>query len=160
MSREQILASIILQDPHRKLFLFVCDRGCNLRFCIPGEMMVRVYETRAEGERSAVQLAKYSSYLDIEKVFQVTEDAGGNARLFWKDTAEEVVLDVQGYIVKQDLPPLFQGHKFAHNLLPFMTIQYAHIVLTLDSLAIHCWHPRMLCSCAVVFQVSAVHAML
>ncbi|KAF8573417.1 hypothetical protein K439DRAFT_1625095 [Ramaria rubella] len=96
--REKILSSIIVDSAHSK-------------------NIVDVFESRVSGKREHVQLAKYGSLEKVEAAFDVAEDAGGIVRLFWKGTHDEVVLDVQGYLVKHRLPPLPKGYRFAQNPL-------------------------------------------
>ena len=59
----------------------------------------KFYSERATGDREAVQLAKYPSLEVVEATFDVGEDPMGNARLYWKGTHNEVVLEMQGFLV-------------------------------------------------------------
>jgi hypothetical protein len=69
-------------------------------------------QTRVESEVCGkLQLCEYDDDVKIRCLFQINFMPGGYTFLAWKDTSDEVVLDVTGYIADYVLPPVTKDTK-------------------------------------------------
>lgn len=67
-------------------------------------------ERRLE-DRAEQQLSAYVDYQKIRRDFKVSEKEGGFKFLEWRDTSEEVMLDVSGLLVRFNLPPITKWNR-------------------------------------------------
>jgi hypothetical protein len=68
--------------------------------------LATLFNARTESKvHSKLQLSYYDDDLHIERAFRV-QTSGTYSMLVWRDSGEEVILDVQGIIGQCLLPPL------------------------------------------------------
>lgn len=73
-------------------------------FLIEGSIE-KVYSERAYSDRAIAQIANYDQFSSLEGKFRIMYDRNDVACLVWKETEEEVVFDVQGFLTRHSLPP-------------------------------------------------------
>jgi hypothetical protein len=78
---------------------------------------------RAESDTyQSYQLAAFDDDSKIRRSFKVVVGPENYAFLVWRDSGEEVVLQVQGMLVSCSLPPLSSKTKYVH--LKFSILSY------------------------------------
>jgi hypothetical protein len=74
--------------------------------------LTRWAQTRVESEaRGKLQLCEYDDDAKIRRSFRTNSMPGGYTFLVWKDTSDEVILDVPGYVADYVLPPVTKKTK-------------------------------------------------
>ena len=71
----------------------------------------KIYDSRASGNRSDIQLAKYLKLPTIATAFDTIADNRGIYCIVWKGTYDEAVFDVQGYLAGYNLPPFYPSYQ-------------------------------------------------
>jgi hypothetical protein len=71
------------------------------------ESLQKWAKSRAESDvRGKLQLCEYDDDAKIRHTFSIKVMAGRYSFLVWKDTDDEVVLDIPAFIASCDLPPV------------------------------------------------------